>query len=119
MLPAGNKPPPGVPIRCTLLPVQIRLVVNPHASTTTPERRLAVESVLAERHDVSVAVTERRDHATELTRVAVAEGVDAVAVLGGDGTLNEVANALGGDQGPPLRVARWGDQRVLPHPRPS
>jgi diacylglycerol kinase family enzyme len=96
VLPAGNKPSPGVQIRCTLLPVQIRLVVNPHASTTTPERRRAVESVLADRHDVSVVVTERRDHATELTRAAVADGVDAVAVLGGDGTLNEVANALVG-----------------------
>lgn len=96
MLPAGNKPSPGVPIRCTLLPVQIRLVVNPHASTTTPERRRGVESALARRHEVSVATTERRDHATELTHEAVADGVDAVAVLGGDGTLNEVANALVG-----------------------
>ena len=96
MLPAGNKLPPAVPIRGTLLPVQIRLVVNPHASTTTTERCRAVESALATRHAVSVVATERRDHATELARAAVHEGVDAVAVLGGDGTLNEVANALVG-----------------------
>jgi diacylglycerol kinase family enzyme len=76
--------------------VQIRLVVNPHASTTTPGRRQAVESVLTERHAVTTVVTERRDHATELARAAVEDGVDAVAVLGGDGTLNEVANALVG-----------------------
>lgn len=96
MLPAGNKPPPGGRIRCTLQPVQIRLVVNPHASTTTAQRRRDVESALAERHVVQVVTTQRRDHATELARDAVADGVDAVAVLGGDGTLNEVANALVG-----------------------
>lgn len=98
MLPAGNKLPPGARIRGTLLLVQIRLVVNPHASTTTPERSRAVELALASRHAVSVATTERRDHATELARQAVLDGVDAVAVLGGDGTLNEVANALVGTQ---------------------
>jgi diacylglycerol kinase family enzyme len=76
--------------------VQIRLVVNPHASTTTPARRTAVESTLAEHHVVRTVVTERRDHATELARAAVEDGVGAVAVLGGDGTLNEVANALVG-----------------------
>ena len=98
MPPARNKPPPGARIRCTLLPVQIRLVVNPHASTTTPERRRAVVEELSRGHTVSVAVTERRDHATELARAAVDEGVDAIAVLGGDGTLNEVANALVGSR---------------------
>jgi diacylglycerol kinase family enzyme len=76
--------------------VQIRLVVNPHASTTTPQRCRLVEAALAARHDVSVVETERRDHATELTRSAIEDGVDAVAVLGGDGTLNEVANAMVG-----------------------
>lgn len=101
MLPAGNKPPPAGargPRRsgADLLVVRIALVVNPHASSTTPERARAVEAVLSQRHEVHAASTTRRDHATELARSALADGVDAVAVLGGDGTLNEVATALVG-----------------------
>ncbi len=52
--------------------------------------------MLGRRHEVQVVETERRGHATELARDAVADGAAAVAVLGGDGTLNEVANALVG-----------------------
>lgn len=76
--------------------MHIRLVVNPHASRTTPQRRAEVASELGRDHEVTVVATERRDHATELAAAAVREGADAVAVLGGDGTLNEVANALVG-----------------------
>ncbi len=78
--------------------MRIRLVVNPAASRTTPQRRSAVRDALAADHDVSVVMTERRDHATELAREALADGVDSVAVLGGDGTLNEVAHALVGSR---------------------
>ena len=52
--------------------------------------------ILATRHDVSVAITTRRHHATALARRGVARGADAVIVLGGDGTLNEAANGLVG-----------------------
>ena len=33
-------------------------------------------------------------HATELARDAVAAGADLILVLGGDGTINEVANGM-------------------------
>ena len=36
----------------------------------------------------------RRGHATELAREAVAAGADLILVLGGDGTVNEVANGM-------------------------
>lgn len=88
--------------------MQICLVVNPHASSTTPRRRRAVEAVLGRLHEVQVVETARRDHATALTRDAVANGVDAVAVLGGDGTLNEVANALVGTRIPLLALPGGG-----------
>ena len=52
--------------------------------------------ILAARHDVSVAITTRRHHATALARRGVARGAEAVVVLGGDGTLNEAANGLVG-----------------------
>lgn len=52
--------------------------------------------MLASEHDVELAETSRRGHATRLARGAPAEGFDVVAVLGGDGTLNEAANGLAG-----------------------
>ena len=52
--------------------------------------------ILSARHDVSVAITTRRHHATALARRGVARGAEAVVVLGGDGTLNEAANGLVG-----------------------
>ena len=52
--------------------------------------------IFAARHDVSVAITTRRHHATALAHRGVARGADAVVVLGGDGTLNEAANGLVG-----------------------
>ncbi len=40
--------------------------------------------------------TTHRGHAADLAEMAVSDGADAVAVLGGDGTMSEVAGALVG-----------------------
>lgn len=45
-----------------------------------------------------VKFTERPRHAEEIARQAAAEGYDRVAVVGGDGTLNEVGNGLVGTE---------------------
>jgi len=74
------------------------LVVNPVATNVSPARIRVVQETLLARHEVSVQVTRHRDHATELATAAVASGTDCVAVLGGDGTLNEVVNALAGTE---------------------
>jgi len=76
--------------------VKLLLIVNPTASTVTPKGRVMVEDILAADHDLAVAVTNARDHATELAREAVRDEVDVVVVIGGDGTLNEAANGLVG-----------------------
>ena len=76
--------------------MEILLVVNDTASSVTSGRRARVHARLAERHDVEVATTGHRGHATELARRAVAAGVGCVAVLAGDGTLNEAADGLVG-----------------------
>ena len=44
--------------------------------------------------------TERPDHATELTRQALAQGYDLIIAVGGDGTANEVANGFLNDDEP-------------------
>ncbi|CAB4538907.1 unannotated protein [freshwater metagenome] len=76
--------------------MRITLVVNPVATNVSPSRIRVVQEALQVRHEVSVHVTRHRDHATELATAAVEAGTDCVAVLGGDGTLNEVINALAG-----------------------
>ncbi len=57
---------------------------------------MGVERILREAFATDVVETTRRDHAVELTRDAVREAYDVVAVLAGDGTLNEAAGGLAG-----------------------
>lgn len=79
--------------------MELRLIVNPHASRVSAPVVRSVESALATRHRVRVSSTRGRDHATELAASALEQGDAAVVVLGGDGTLNEAANALVGTDG--------------------
>ena len=74
--------------------MRLTLVVNPTASTVTPEARAHVEEALGAAHDLTVVETEKRDDATPLAATAAAEGAEVVVVLGGDGTYNEAANGL-------------------------
>ena len=75
--------------------MKVVLIVNPFASAVTPEGREAAIAGL-DGHDLTVADTTRRDHATDLAHEAVSDGAEVVVVLGGDGTVNEVAHALVG-----------------------
>ncbi len=76
--------------------VRLLLLVNSSASAVTARGRVVIQKALAADHQVTVVETSRRGHASRLARGAAAEGVDAVVVLGGDGTLNEAANGLAG-----------------------
>src|SRR4249920_1313321 len=64
----------------------------------TAGRRVKIQRALGDRHRLEVAETYRRGHATRLARAAAREGMDAVVVLAGDGTLNEAADGLAGSQ---------------------
>lgn len=86
----------GPPLAGTLTAVRVLLVVNPTATRASPARRELVERLLGEEHELTVAETKARDHATDLARDAVLEGVEHVVVLAGDGTLNEVVAGLAG-----------------------
>lgn len=72
------------------------VIVNPNATTTDPKLRSLVIHALSYRFDVEPVDTEAPQHASQLAREAVAAGVDVVITLGGDGTVNEVANGLAG-----------------------
>ena len=76
--------------------MKIVLIANASASSVTTRTRVVIQKALSADHDVELAETSRRGHATRIARGAVAEGVDLVVVLGGDGTLNEAANGVAG-----------------------
>jgi diacylglycerol kinase family enzyme len=76
--------------------VRVLLLVNSSASSVTARTRVVIAKALSADHDVAVADTSRRGHAVRLAASAAADGFDVVAVLGGDGTLNEAANGLAG-----------------------
>src|SRR5215469_10685943 len=71
------------------------LIVNPFASGVTEERLAAVAEELGKSLELTIALTERPEHATELAR-EVPES-DVVFVFGGDGLLNEALNGLNRD----------------------
>ena len=89
------------------------LIANPHASTTNDRIITDIHGVLSRRFTtVGVETTSHRHHATELARQAVADGVGLVATLGGDGTANEVIQALAGTD-VSLAVLPGGGANVL------
>lgn len=73
----------------------IVLVVH-GARADRPEFRHMVEWVRERGHHVEVRVTFERGDAAAFARDGAERGADAVAAVGGDGTLNEVVNGLDG-----------------------
>ena len=84
------------------------LIVNPFASRVDEHRLAAVRAVLPE--GTETRLTTASGEATAIAREA--EGVDAIYVLGGDGTYNEVLNGLRIDV--PLGFLPGGGTSVLP-----
>jgi diacylglycerol kinase family enzyme len=76
--------------------LRVALIANPHASRFSGRQRDRVVATLAAGHKVEVLQTGHAGQATELATEAVAGGAEVVAVLGGDGTVNEVVNGLRG-----------------------
>ena len=92
--------------------MRLLLIVNASASSVTERGRVVIQKALSADHDVELATTSRRGHASRLAQGAAAEGLDAVVVLGGDGTLNEAANGLAGT-GTALGVLPGGSTNVF------
>lgn len=92
--------------------MQAVLIVNPFASNVTDVRLAAVERELSRVAEVTVVMTQRPQHATELARAACRSGCDAVIVFSGDGGFNEALNGIEGDV--PIGFLPGGATSVLP-----
>ena len=77
---------------------RVLLVVNPVARTVSKPTLAVIEKALSADFRLEVIETKERGHANEIAAQAVAEGVDLVVVFSGDGTINEVLNALAGSE---------------------
>lgn len=92
--------------------MRLLLIANVRAGTVTPRKVEFIRRALSAGAHVELERTEAPGHAAELAAAAVREGVDVVASLGGDGTVNEVANGLAGSA-VPLGIVPGGGTNVL------
>jgi diacylglycerol kinase (ATP) len=78
--------------------LRLRIIINPVAGTGKQRKaaRLLETQLNRERFDADVVYTEYHRHAHELAKEAVALKYDAVVIVGGDGSINEVGSALAG-----------------------
>jgi diacylglycerol kinase family enzyme len=93
-------------------PHRLILIVNPRAQSVTPDRTQEVAEILGGAFQLTRAFTHGPGHATELAHKAAYGDAEVVAVLGGDGTINEAANALAGTR-VPLGVLPGGGADVF------
>lgn len=85
------------------------LVLNPRAGAGRAARQRARLEKELHKRDVrfDVRLTERPGHATELVREALRAGAPGVAVVGGDGTLNEAINGFFTPDGDAIAPGAW------------
>ena len=76
--------------------MKIRFIVNPISGTGKHKNlsKIIEQELDKTLFQYDICYTEKSQHATKLTQQAVAEKIDVVAAVGGDGTMNECAQAL-------------------------
>ena len=91
------------------------LIYNPVSGPGSRDGQLErIRRILSEgTRALALAPTEAPEHATDLARDAAASGCDLVAVLGGDGTVNEAVQGLAGCPNTALLVLPGGTANVL------
>ena len=92
---------------------RVRVILNPRAAHGRALARLPEVEAALKRDGLEheIVLTQRPGHATELAKAARADGVDVLAAMGGDGTLNEVVQAFLGRDGEP---AKGPDLALIP-----
>ncbi|MBD2699371.1 diacylglycerol kinase [Spirosoma sp. BT702] len=74
-------------------------IINPNSGTTSAEQKALLRDAFLRQADAlgfapEVVQTTHPGHATDIARQAVAQGVNRIIVIGGDGTINETATGL-------------------------
>ena len=77
---------------------RVLLIVNPVARTVSKPTLAVIEKALSADFSLEVIETKERGHAYDLAAEAVHDGLDLVVVFSGDGTINEVVNAMAGSE---------------------
>ena len=79
-----------------ILKQRLRFIINPIAGTKFKVlREQSIAQVIDNsKFDFDVVYTERAGHAKDLAKAAVDEGIDIVAIAGGDGSINEAARGI-------------------------
>lgn len=95
---------------------KILFIVNPisghHDKSNFPH--IVEEHIDKDKYDYAISFTERGGHAKELTLNAIEDGVDIIAAVGGDGTINEVATSMiGAEQ--TFAIVPYGSGNGLAH----
>lgn len=95
---------------------KILFIVNPisghHDKTKFPN---IVENLIDKnKFDYSISFTEYGGHAKELTANAIADDVDIIVAVGGDGTINEVATSMIGSR-QTFTIVPYGSGNGLAH----
>src|SRR5688572_19195126 len=84
--------------------MKLQLIVNPRAGSGRAAQRLPqIERALAS-HGIEYekSLTQGPGDATRLAREAASRGVDTIGAVGGDGTINEIAQAYLDSDGNPI-----------------
>lgn len=86
------------------------IIVNPNAGVKKGAKEWPgiLEIIKREGIDHQYQLTSHKDHAIHLTRKAIEEGYRSVAIVGGDGTLNEVLNGIFLQQACPVSEITMG-----------
>lgn len=86
------------------------LIVNPRSNQgrAAADLQALLPEMEANWKNLSIFETQAKNHATELATEQVAKGASVIIVMGGDGTLNEVVNALGEKSKIPLGIIPCG-----------
>jgi YegS/Rv2252/BmrU family lipid kinase len=72
----------------------IHFILNPNAGTNSRQKKAMILAKLQSISSAKVWVSAYMNHATELTKLALSENPERIIVIGGDGTINEVASAM-------------------------
>ncbi len=94
----------------------IYLIINPRAGQGTMKKNMGQLLGFFEKHKVAVSYdfTEKGGHATELAQKAASGNYQIIVAVGGDGTVNEVADGLAG-RNVPMGIIPVGSGNGLAH----